>query len=236
MSGIFYGIGVGPGDPDLLTIKAKKILSDVDLLCVPKSRQEKESLALAVVKAVVPKEHKLLELEFPMSRDRSVLEKSWREAGQLVAEALLSGRNVAFITVGDPTLYSTYGYLLRYIKANYPEISTETVPGVSSITACPAFIQEPLVEGEEKLAVIPAAYSLEDLQKIMEIFDTVVLMKVNKRLPELMQYFRQSGNVETYFVSRCGYSNQFATNRPEQVMNDNLDYMSLLIVKKRRGA
>lgn len=234
MAGRFYGIGVGPGDPELLTIKAQKILTGVDVLCVPKSRMEKESLALTTVKAVVPGDHKLLELEFPMSRSRAVLENSWRQAGQMVAEELLHGRNVAFITIGDPTLYSTYGYLLRYIRGNHPDIAVETIPGVSSITACPAYINEPLVEGEEKLAVIPAAYDLDDLQRIMETFDTVVLMKVNRRLPELVEYFNRFDNIATYFVNRCGFPDQFASDQLDTLQEQKLHYMSLLIVKKRR--
>lgn len=232
MTGIFYGIGVGPGDPELLTIKAQKVLSDIDVLCVPKSRMEKDSLALSVVKNAVAREYKILDLEFPMSRDQKLLEKCWREAGAQVASELFSGKNVAFITIGDPTLYSTYGYLLRYIRETHPDIITVTIPGITSITACSAFIQEPLVEREEKLAIIPAAYNLEDLRSILNIFDSVVLMKVNKRLPELIDFFNQDDNIETYYVSRCGYPDQFATSKLEEISDKNLDYMSLMIVKK----
>lgn len=230
--GTFYGVGVGPGDPELVTLKAKRILTAVDVLCVPKSRMEKDSLALSVVKDVTAREYELLELEFPMSMDRSVLEQSWQSAGERVAEKLLTGQDVAFVTIGDPTLYSTFGYLLRFIKINYPQITVEIVPGVSSITACPAALQEPLVEGEDKLAVIPAAYSLDDLKNIIEVFDTVVLMKVNRRLPELIPFLRQYDNVDTFFISRCGYPDQFTTTKPEKVMDQELHYMSLLIVKK----
>lgn len=236
MTGKFYGIGVGPGDPELITLKAHRILSAVDVLCVPKSKIEKDSLALSVVQGAIPKEYKLLELQFPMSRDQALLEQSWRQAGGQVAQELITGRDVAFITIGDPTLYSTYGYLLRYLRANHPDVVTETVPGVSSITACPAYIQEPLVEGEEKLAVIPAAYNLEDLRHILEIFDTVVLMKVNRRLPELLEFLNHTGQFDTHFVHRCGYPDQFATRKPETILEQKLHYMSLLIVKKRRDS
>ncbi|WP_027365707.1 precorrin-2 C(20)-methyltransferase [Desulfotruncus alcoholivorax] len=235
MTGNFYGIGVGPGDPELLTIKAQKILSDIDVLCVPKSRLEKDSLALSVVKNTVSREYQILELEFPMSRNQQLLEKCWSEAGAHVAAELLSGKNVAFITIGDPTLYSTYGYLLRYIRKNHPEIITSTIPGITSVTACSAFIQEPLVEREEKLAIIPAAYNLEDLRTILDLFDSVVLMKVNKRLPELINFFKEIDHVEAYYVSRCGYPDEFATNKLEEIGDKDLDYMSLMIVKRRRG-
>ncbi len=235
MTGIFYGIGVGPGDPELITLKAQKILSRVDVLCVPKSRLENESLAMSVVKAVADREHNLLELEFPMSMDREVLEQSWQNAGQQVAEKLMTGQDVAFITIGDPTLYSTFGYLLRFIKVNYPQVAVEIVPGVSSITACPAALLEPLVEGDEKLAVVPAAYNLDDLKNIIDVFDTVVLMKVSRRMPELMQFLKQYDNVQTFFVSRCGYPDQFTTAKPETVLEQKLHYMSLLVVKKSKS-
>jgi len=235
LPGIFYGIGVGPGDPELITLKALKVLSDVDVLCVPKSRREKESLALAVVNSVIPKDFLILELEFPMTKDRELLNKSWSVAGKLVAEKLSSDLNVAFITIGDPTLYSTYGYLLQFIRESHSDIITETIPGVTSITACSALVQEPLVEGDEKLAVIPAAYSLEDLKNVIDVFDTTVLMKVNKRVTELADFFDTKPYLDTYFVSRCGYPDQFARKglSPE-VLEKNLDYMSLLIIKKKR--
>ncbi|KJS10814.1 MAG: precorrin-2 C20-methyltransferase [Peptococcaceae bacterium BRH_c8a] len=234
LTGIFYGIGVGPGDPELVTLKAQKILSRVDILCVPKSRMEKESLAMSVVRAVADREHNLLELEFPMSMDREILEQSWQNAGRQVAEKLMAGQDVAFITIGDPTLYSTFGYLLRFIKLNYPQVPVEIVPGVSSITACPAALLEPLVEGDEKLAVVPAAYNLDDLKNIIDLFDTVVLMKVNRRLPEIMQFLQQYDNLQTFFVSRCGYPDQLTTAKPETVLAQNLHYMSLLVVKKSK--
>lgn len=236
MTGTFYGIGVGPGDPELLTLKAQRILSTVDVLCVPKSKMEKDSLALSVVRGAVTKEYTLLELQFPMSRNQAILEQSWQQAGARVAGELLAGRDVAFITIGDPTLYSTYGYLLRYLRTQFPDVPTETVPGVSSITACPAYIQEPLVEGDEKLAVIPAAYNLEDLHQILDTFDTVVLMKVNRQLPKLLQFIKNCGNFTTHFVHRCGYPDQFATQEPETILDHNLHYMSLMIVKKRRDS
>lgn len=235
MTGKFYGIGVGPGDPGLITLKAQEILSRVDILCVPKSSMEKDSLAMSVVRAVTDREHNLLELEFPMSKDREVLEQSWQNAGKQVAEKLTAGQDVAFITIGDPSLYSTFGYLLRFLKAECPQATVEIVPGVSSITACPAALQEPLVEGDEKLAVIPAAYSLDDLKTVIDGFDTVVLMKVNRRLPELMRFLKQYDNLQTFFVSRCGYPDQLATAEPETVLEQKLHYMSLLIVKKNKS-
>ena len=234
MTGKFYGIGVGPGDPELLTIKAHKVLSEIDVVCVPKSRMEKDSLALSVVRKAVDREYQILELEFPMTRDQQLLEKSWRDAGAQVAAELLSGKNVAFITIGDPTLYSTYGYLLRYLKETRPELVTSIIPGVTSITACAALIQEPLVEREEKLAVIPAAYNLEDLRTILDLFDSVVLMKVNKRLPEMINFLKEMNQLEAYYISRCGYPDQFATNKLAEIGDKDLDYMSLMIVKKQR--
>lgn len=235
MTGKLYGIGVGPGDPGLVTLKAQQILSRVDVLCVPKSSMEKDSLAMSVVRAVTDREHNILELEFPMSKDREVLEQSWQNAGKQVAKILTAEQDVAFITIGDPSLYSTFGYLLRFLKVECPQATVEIVPGVSSIMACPAALQEPLVEGDEKLAVIPAAYSLDDLKNVIDGFDTVVLMKLNRRLPELLSFLKKYDNLQTFFVSRCGYPDQLATAELETVVEQKLHYMSLLIVKKNKS-
>lgn len=236
MAGKFFGIGVGPGDPGLLTIKALRTLEQVDVICVPKSRNDRDSLALSVVGANLSKPFKQLELSFPMSRDRQLLEQSWSAAADVVAKELTEHRNVAFVTIGDPMLYSTYSYLLRYLKEGYPELVTETIPGITAMSACSSMIQVPLAEGEETLAVIPAAYGTEQLKNILASFDNVVLMKVNKRLPEVITLMEEYGAVrQAYYVSRCGYPDQYVTTDLMGLVGQQLDYMSLLLIKKKEG-
>lgn len=234
MAGKFYGVGVGPGDPELLTFKAYRTLLECEIVCVPKSADDRDSLALNPVRNKLPGGFKLLELSFPMSRDVKALEESWSKAGEEIAALVQKGWKVAFLTIGDPLFYSTYGYVLRYLKKNYPEIETETIPGVTSLSACSACLRIPLAEGKETLAVLPAAYGTDDLKRVLQSFDNVVLMKVNRRLPEVVAILEELGLKEkAVFASRCGYTDQFFTRNLESLLEQPLDYMSMLIVKKR---
>ena len=236
MPGKFYGIGVGPGEPELITLKAYRVLKKIDILFVPKSSAEGESLALAAVEKVLPIEAKVFDLQFPMSTDSETLRNSWNEAGKIVADQLLEGRNVAFITIGDPMMYSTYSYLLRYLKENHPDCENETIPGVTAFSACASYIKSPLVEGDETLAVVPAAYNIERLKHALVNFDNVVAMKLNRRFPEVLALLKELGLEEkAVFVSRCGYEDQYFTRDLNSLSGRKLDYMSLLIVRKRGG-
>ncbi|WP_066635854.1 precorrin-2 C(20)-methyltransferase [Desulfolucanica intricata] len=235
MPGKFYGIGVGPGDPELLTFKAYKALEQTEILCIPKSSADKESLALSVVGKMLPGKFTHLELYFPMSRDPQVLKDSWNKAGQATAEKLLEGKNVAFVTIGDPMFYSTYGYLLRYLKNNHPNIETQTIPGINAFSACASYLQIPLAEAEENVAIIPAAYGMKELEDVLSKFDNLVLMKVNRRFNEILEVLSRLGLKEkAIYISRVGYPDQFYTRDLDSLVGTKLDYMSIIIVQKRR--
>lgn len=236
MPGKFYGIGVGPGDPELLTLKALRILKEVDLVCVPRSAADRESLALSVVNRALQKELPVLELSFPMTKDRSTLLESWVRAGETVAARVGEGKKVAFITIGDPMFYSTYGYLLRHLQRRHPDLETETVPGVTAMSACAAALQEPLTEGEETLAVIPAAYGVEQLPLLLERFDNVVLMKAHRHFEQVFSMLESRGLAAgAVLVSRCGYPEQTVHRNLSALKGQKLDYMSLLIIRKSKG-
>ena len=233
MTGKFFGLGVGPGDPELVTLKAVRILGEVDTICVPVSSAERDSLALQVVRGLVEKEYEQLELSFPMSRDRSVLEKSWAEAGEAVARQVSLGRKVAFVTIGDPMFYSTYAYVLGYLRRNHPAMECETVPGVMAMAACASLAGIPLAEADESLVIIPAAYGLDDLEDVLKRFDNVVLMKVNRKVDEVLGLLEKTGmGGRAVYFSRCGYHDQFFTDDIESLAGQKMDYMSLMLVKK----
>ncbi len=234
MTGKFYGIGVGPGDPGLLTLKAHGVLRETDVICVPKSYADRDSLALSVVRGFLKDGVEVSELSFPMSKDRKVLEESWAAAGESVAALVREGKKVAFVTIGDPMFYSTYGYVLAHLKKNHPDVATETIPGVTAMAACSSLLQEPLAEADEALAVLPAAYGIEKLREILQIFDNVVLMKVNRRLPEVVALLKEMGlEDKAVLYNRCGYQDGFYTRELENLEGQAVDYMSLLIVRKR---
>lgn len=232
MKGKFYGIGVGPGDPELLTLKAFRLLEQVDVLCIPKSKMEKESLALKVVSQVMDRDFRVLELLFPMSHDEAVLAEHWDRAASLVAAELDAGYNVAFITIGDPMFYSTYSYLLERVRKD-PAVEVVTVPGVTAFAACASLINEPLTEKDERVAVIPAAYSLDDLRDVLDNFDNVVLMKVNKNYDAVVGLLEELGLLDrAVYISRCGYPDQFFTTDLKSLVGKDRDYMSILIIRK----
>lgn len=234
MAGVFYGIGVGPGDPELVTLKAVKALEKCDTLCVPKAAGEKESLALNIARQAVAKDFRLLELLFPMTRDREVLRVHWREAARQVAARLKTGENVAFVTIGDPTFFSTYTYLLQELKEIYPEVQTVTVPGVPAFLACSAWAEFPLSEGEEKVAIIPAVGDLQEAGEVLDRFETVVFMKVNRRFNDLLDLLQEKGLAgKAIFFCRAGYPDGWFTSSLEELRDRELPYMSLLIVKKK---
>lgn len=233
MRGKIYGLGVGPGDPELLTLKAYRVLKEVDFVCVPKSKAEKDSLALKVVKQAVDRDFEVLELIFPMTHDKEELTRHWDQAVENLADRLGKGAQAAFITIGDPMFYSTYAYILHRLKKHYPDIVVETVPGVTAFSACASFLNEPLTEGDEKLAVIPAAYGLEQVKEVLQNFENIVLMKVNRLYDRLIPLLKELGMLDkAVYVSRCGYEDQFYTTELEKLVGQDKDYMSMMLIRK----
>ncbi len=207
--GKLYGIGVGPGDTELLTLKAARILKTVPVVFTPKSAKEKESIALSIVRPILEerKDYKRLMLVtpiFPMIEDKDELEKIWTSASEMIAQYLNSGRDVAFITLGDPSVFSTYSYIQKKLKGDY---EIETVPGITSFTACAAARNEALVEQNDILTVVP---KIDDrLEQILEYSDSIVLMKASRNTTQLEQVIEQKERPkDIYSVQNCTRENE----------------------------
>lgn len=237
--GKFYGIGVGPGDPELLTLKAKRVLQEVDVLLVPKSRMEKRSLALSIVAEVlemVDKGHETIELLLPMTKDRDQLERHWRRAAGQVVEVLDQGKDAAFITLGDPTIYSTFTYLMKYVQRQKPQVQVEIIPGISSINSISAWIKQPLAEGEESLVIVPAINDQKELEKIIEEFDNIVLLKAGRQANKVLEILADKNLVDKgIYASRCGFEDGFYTCDLRMISDKKFDYLSTMIIKKGLG-
>ncbi len=183
MIGRLYVVGVGPGDPELLTLKAVRILGHVGSICVPRGTEGGESLALSIVRKGVSLDGKeIIEAYFPMKKTagrshRAELDAQWRETISLILDRLRRGIDTAFITIGDPGLYSTFFYLYDRLIDECPGLQVEIVPGISSINASAARAGISLASGDDRIAILPANY-VSDLKRVFEQFDTVVLMKV----------------------------------------------------------
>ena len=151
--GTLYGIGVGPGDPELITLKALKTLGRVAVVFAAASSGNKYSLAVEIASPHLKEGVPVVHLGFPMTRDKMRLAEAWAENGEKVAETLKNGKDAAFITLGDPLTYSTFGYILETIRETYPDIPIKIIPGITSYQAGAAAAGHILVEGDESLVV-----------------------------------------------------------------------------------
>ena len=241
MLGKFVGVGVGPGDPELITVKAVKILKTADVISIPKAHENKPSLALAIVKHILEEREKppeVLELVFPMTKDKEELKRVWNENARIIAEKTKTGKTIAFITLGDPMFYSTFIYLCQRMKEEHPEVNLEIIPGVTSVTACAAVSKIPLAEKNEVVAIIPSGIDSNRIGEIAKHADSLVLMKGSKRLKKLVPILEKSGFTKDStiaLVRRC-------TMPKEKVMVGKLgdvknwdihdDYFSISMIKE----
>ncbi|MEE9591032.1 MAG: precorrin-2 C(20)-methyltransferase [Thermodesulfobacteriota bacterium] len=234
---VLYGVGIGPGDPELMTLKAVRVLKGVDVIAVPKSKEEATSLALDIIRDVIDlKDKEIVELIFPMKRNQMELVEAWEESKRQVIERLEGDRDVAFITIGDPLFHSTFIYLLEALCRESPEdrfYNIEVIPGVSSINAASALSCTPLTKSGERMAVIPAMYGDKKLKETIEEFDTVVLLKANKAIDGIITVLEESGLKENaVFVSRAGLAGERVTRDLDSLKGKELDYFSIIIIKK----
>jgi precorrin-2/cobalt-factor-2 C20-methyltransferase len=227
--GKFYGVGVGPGDPRLLTLQAVDILQSVDLVAIPKSKMERESVAWDIAKVHCPANVRLLELEMPMTSDQQILAKAWQDGAVTLLSELKQGKSIAFITLGDPSLYSTYSYLLNILQEKLPPELITTIPGITAMAAAAARINLPLATGDEPLLILP---STEDVGQYLD-FPNLVLMKVSRRLPEILTLLEERDR-KAVLLTRLGQPGEQIRwePKPEEFTTDKIDYLSLLLVKR----
>jgi len=235
MSARFFAVGVGPGDPELLTLKAVRVLRAADVVIAPTGQAEAASYALGVVAGHLDRvRQQVLERVFPMSRDEAELQPYWEATVSEVAEHVRAGRSVAFITIGDPLLYSTFLYLLRILREHYPTIAVEIVPGITSIGAAAAAAGVPLGVAAERLAILPATYEEELLRQTLLDFDCTVLMKVSRVFDRIYALLVELG-LERHgvFVRRVGSPEEEVVTDIASLVGKKLDYLSLLIVRRK---
>jgi precorrin-2/cobalt-factor-2 C20-methyltransferase len=225
--GILYGIGVGPGDPEFLTVKAVKILEKVPIICSPRSAEHRPSVALSIVQEVLENRtdyHEIIEPVFPMIEDQDVLNGYWDQAAKNVAEKLGKGLDVAFVTLGDPTVYSTFSYLEKKI-ADKGFIS-QIIPGITSFTGCSASANLSLGVKDEIIVIVPKVD--ERLNQIIEHADTAVIMKTSRHKQELEEIINSDPRKKHIIsVQNCGMDDE----KIIEGFSQDKKYLSTTIVK-----
>lgn len=203
--GTLYGIGIGPGDPELITVRGAKILARCRRVFVPRAPRGEESLALSISRQHLHPEAEIVPVVFPMSRDGKTVREHWAKFVPSVEEALRTGEDACYLTLGDPLLYSTYVYMLAALRERLPDVRVVTVPGVSSFSAAAARAGFPLGQAERSVSIIPASDDLGAVEHALARGGTLVLMKVGKRLGEVVDLLERTGNIErAVYVARVG--------------------------------
>lgn len=231
--GTLYGIGIGPGDPELITLKGARLISACRYLFVPKARTAAESVALAIAKPLVGPGTQIEELVFPMTADHTELAQRWDEAAGRVAGVLESGEDACFLTLGDPLLYSTYIYLLQALRRRMPNLTAVTVPGIMAFSLAAALTEFPVGEGRRPVTIVPAADDLASVRQALAQGGTVVLMKIGKRLGDVIALLAEHGLLgQSVFVSHAGMANQRVETDLNRLRAEGPEagYLSIILV------
>lgn len=229
----FYGIGVGPGDPELLTLKAARILNEIDVLLVPQTQKDKKGVAYNIIETFLKDNVELVYIDFPMIVDEARFMEAGRQAAALIQGKIALGNNCAFVTLGDPSVYSTYGYI---VKALDRKVEIETIPGITSFCAAAALANRPLVEKDEILTVIPMNASDKRIEAALEASDAFAFMKIYKREERVSQHLKKYNMVKDgILVQRCGFQDAKVHEDVIESLEMNNDYLTLVLSRKEEA-
>ncbi len=234
------GIGVGPGDPELLTVKAVKAIHDADIIMCPASKEDRPSIALSVVDPIIDKSknQEIVKLIFPMTKDKDVLEETWKKNAKIMAETVQSGKNVVYLTVGDPFLYSTWIYMHKDLTEKYPEMNISVIPGIVSMFTFASKVGVSIAEGAEKVAIIPSCYDLSSVKEIAKNSESMIFLKDGRYFDQVIDVLKESGFPDDSIFAigqDLGTENEIIRKMTLGEVNDDTlttKYFSILVVKR----
>jgi len=242
--GTFYVVGVGPGDPELVTLKAMKLLERSKIWFVPSAFENGGSMALKIVSGVVEQgDREILSHRFPMKqvhREKEVdpeVKSAWQEAARTIMDRLEMGQDVVFPTLGDPAIYSTGFYVCETLQAFGNGFPVEIIPGVSAVGATSAVSELPLCLGDERLVIIPATFENEKIRELLELSEVAVFMKVHKVMPRLVALLEEMDLLENaVLVERCSLKEQRIWKDVRQAVDQDIHYFSTMVVRRKRAS
>lgn len=228
--GTFYGIGVGPGDPELLTVKAINAIKNVDVIIAPKTEKKEGSVALSIARSYLKTDVEIIYQVFPMVKDFADSPEVFDENKSEIVSLLRQGKNVAFLTIGDPMFYSTYIYIFRLLEKE--GVRVETIPGVPAFLAIASRLGRPLAFGNEIISIVPATADQDRIEKALDACDIAVLMKVYKNFDEIVGALERNQKLDgAVLASRCGLPDEKIISELDAHRGEKLNYLSTIITK-----
>ncbi len=231
MTGKLYAIGTGPGASDLITVRAAKILGQIDIVYVPAAKKEGESLALSIVREYISSDTQIKERHFPMSSKLEEKEQAWQEVVNEIEMDVAQGNQVAFISLGDVMLYSTWINVLERLSDTS---KVEIIPGITSFAAIAAQTARPLAMETQSLAVLPCTMPIDVLEQSLQQYPCLVLMKVFNRFTQIKQLIEKNGLIaHAVLVSDASLTTERRYfNLSEVDENQKLSYFSTILINK----
>ena len=227
----FYGIGTGPGDSSLLTVKAVDTLKNIDVLYTPEAKKGGDSLALSIVKKYLPEDLEIKSRHFPMSNDSFEKIQVWNDVSSEIVSDVKDGKDVGFITLGDPMIYSTYVYVMERLME---DIEVETIPGISSFSNIASNQNYPLVMDTDPLMVIPCTMEEEKIDEALGKYDCFVLMKVYKKINMILEKLEKYDLIDSaILVSNSSQEREVVYKDLRDVhLQEKISYFSTILVNR----
>lgn len=228
-----FGLGVGPGDPELITVKAFRVMKESPVIAYPKKMKGKKSYAQRIVDVYVNgMDKEMLGLVFPMTKHQETLDREWNKAVDEVYARIAEGKDVAFVTEGDPMLFSTFIHLMTLMQERHPDVDIQMVPGISSFNASASRLGIPLGEGDDHIAMIPAVDDYDAMRRAIENHDAIVFIKVAKVIDLMLQVLRDLDLLDRAHVVTKVTSDEEIIWKISELDGVELEYLTLMVVRK----
>jgi len=230
--GILYGVSVGTGDPELITVKGLRILQQSKVVAFPAGIGDRLGVAQKIIDCWLQPHQILLPLDFPYLQDPQQLQTAWQKAAALVLQYLVQGEDVAFACLGDVSFYSTFTYLAQTLENIHPEVEIETIAGVSSPMAIASVLKFPLTVNQQKLAILPALYTVRELEVALDWAEVIVLLKVSSVYQQVWQILKERNLLQSsWIVEKATFLEQKIYQNLGNYPQLNLSYFSIMLIK-----
>jgi precorrin-2/cobalt-factor-2 C20-methyltransferase len=238
---LLTAVGLGPGDPELVTMKGVRAIQAAQLVFVPRSQEGEQSLALRIAQPWLKPQQQVIELPLPMTQETGRLISAWQAAADEIGAAFAAlptgmPRQGVYLLLGDPLLYGTFTYIWGELAERHPEIQVEIVPGVTSFAAAAAQAQFVLGTTSDRVVILPASYETEaaQLRRLLVDFDTIILMKVGGVMPQILVALEELELLEAaMYAERVGMPEEYIVQGQalQSLKGQRRPYLSLLIVR-----